>query len=85
VPIDVNPATGKKEIHYTRVFRWFCRWACDGSLERLFLASVKRLNEAKKLDLSMINSDGTNNVAKKGGRKSATQGTSTRRAGRLSR
>jgi hypothetical protein len=82
VPIEKNPDTGKPELHHTNVFRWFCRWACDGSLEKLFLASVARLHEAKKLDLSVINSDGTNNVAKKGDRKLGTRGTSTRRAGR---
>lgn len=82
VPIEINPETGKHEIHYTRVFRWFSRWACDGSIEKLFLASVARLHEASRLDLTMVNGDGTNNVAKKGGRRSATPGTSTRKAGR---
>ena len=82
VPIAVDPATGMPEIHYTRVFGWFGRWSKDGSFERLLIASVKRLYEEKKLDLSAINGDGTNNVAKKGGRRSATRATSTRRAGR---
>jgi len=82
VPIAIDPATGKPEIHYTRVFGWFGRWSKDGSFERLLIASVARLQAGNKLDLSIINSDGTNNVAKKGGRRSATRGTSTRRAGR---
>ena len=85
MPIAIDPETGKPEIHYTRVFGWFGRWSKDGSFERLLIASVKRLHEEQKLDLSAINSDGTNNVAKKGGRRSATQGTSTKRAGRSSR
>ena len=82
VPIAIDPATGKPELHYTRVFGWFGRWSKDGSFEKLFLASVQRLHQAKKLDLSIINSDGTNNVAKKGGRRSATRATSTRKAGK---
>ena len=82
VPIATDLETGKPELHYTRVFGWFGRWSKDGSFERLLIASVVRLHEASRLDLSIINSDGTNNVAKKGGRRSAIPDTSTRRAGR---
>lgn len=82
VPIAVNPETGKPEINYTRVFGWFRRWCKDGSFECLLVASVARLQEARKLDLSVINGDGTNNVAKKGGRRSGIRGTSIRKAER---
>ena len=35
VPIETNPATGKKEIHYTRVFRWFSRWVSEGLFAKI--------------------------------------------------
>ena len=85
MPIATNLETGKPELHYTRVFGWFGRWSKDGSFERLLITSVMRLHEAKKLDLSIINSDGTDNVAKKGGRRSATPVTNIRKEGRSSR
>ena len=67
LPIDKDPE-GKAELHYTGVFKLFARWAKDGSLERAFLASVKYLDEAKQLDLSLLHGDGSNTVAKKGAR-----------------
>ena len=78
LPIDKAPE-GKAELHYTGVFQLFARWAEDGSLERAFLASVKHLDEAKKRDLSLLHGDGSNTVAKKGGRALATVATNTRR------
>jgi hypothetical protein len=81
--IDPGPE-GKAELHYTGVFKLFARWAEDGSLERAFLASVKHLDEAKKLDLSLLHGDGSNTVAKKGGRVLATVATDTRRARKCS-
>ncbi len=83
LPIDKDPA-GHAELHYTGVFKLFARWAEDGSLERAFLASVKHLDEAKKLDLSLLHGDGSNTVAKKGGRVLATVATNTRRARKCS-
>src|SRR5713226_1963066 len=79
LPITAGPE-GKAELHYTGVFKLFARWAEDGSLERAFIASVKHLNAAKKLDLSLLHGDGSNTVAKKGGTKSATVATNTKRA-----
>jgi hypothetical protein len=79
VPIDKDPE-GKAELHYTGVFKLFARWAEDGSLERAFLASVQHLDEAKKLDLSLLHGDGSNTVAKKGARALATVATNTRKA-----
>lgn len=78
VPINAGPE-GKAELHYTGVFKLFARWAEDGSLERAFIASVKHLDEAKKLDLSLLHGDGSNTVAKKGARPLATAATNTRR------
>jgi hypothetical protein len=83
LPIDKEPG-GKAELHYTGVFKLFARWAKDGSLERAFLASVQHLDEAKKLDLSLLHGDGSNTVAKKGARALATVATNTKRARRCS-
>ena len=78
LPIDKDPA-GHAELHYTGVFKLFARWAEDGSLERAFIASVKQLDEAHKLDLSLLHGDGSNTVAKKGGTRLATAATNPRR------
>jgi hypothetical protein len=79
LPINAGPE-GKAELHYTGVFKLFARWAEDGSLERAFIASVKHLEDAQKLDLSLLHGDGSNTVAKKGGTRSATVVTNTRKA-----
>jgi transposase len=84
LPLDKGPE-GKAALHYTGVFQLFARWAEDGSLERAFLASVKQLDEAKNLDLSLLHGDGSNTVAKKGATRLATVATSTRRARKCSR
>jgi hypothetical protein len=67
LPIDKG-ANGQAEIHYTGVFKLFARWCEDGSLEHAFIASVRHLDEHKKLDLSVLHGDGSNTVAKKGGK-----------------
>jgi|ERR1700675_83289 len=77
VPQD---AQGKPAIHYTTVYRAFAKWAHDGSLWQAFVASVRHLADAKKLDLSVLHGDGTNTVAKKGGMVLGTRGINTRRA-----
>ncbi len=79
LPLALGPE-GKAELHYTGVFKLFARWAKDGSLDRAFLASVKHLGEAKKLDLSLLHGDGSNTVAKKGAWASGIVVTNTRRA-----
>lgn len=58
--------TGKGIIHYTQVYRYFAKWSDDGSLEKIFTSSVEHLMKEEKLDLSVINGDGTNTIAKKG-------------------
>src|SRR2546430_3677786 len=78
LPITPGPE-GKAELHYTGVFKLFARWAEDGSLERAFMDSVKQLDEAQKVDLSLLHGAGSNPVAKKGARALATAATNTRR------
>lgn len=58
---------GQPEIHYTGIYKLYARWCDDGSLQRAFMASVRHLNQEKKLDLSIWHGDGSNTVAKKGG------------------
>lgn len=79
LPIVPGP-DGKAELHYTGVFKLFARWAEDGSLQRAFIASVKQLEEAKKLDLTLVHGDGSNTVAKKGAMVLAIADTNTRKA-----
>ncbi len=63
IPKDEN---GKAIIHYTQIYRNFAKWSDDGSLESAFIESVKHLAKEQRLDLSVINGDGTNTIAKKG-------------------
>ncbi len=65
LPIDKNEFN-EPEIHYTRVFRAFKFWVNEGCFDKIFEASVKRLFEAKMLDISVIHGDGTCTSAKKG-------------------
>lgn len=58
---------GKREIHYSTVFRWFQRWCDDGSLEGVFSNTVSLLYKNNQLDLSILHGDGTSSMAKKGG------------------
>jgi hypothetical protein len=76
IPKDAN---GKPIIHYTNVYRAFAKWSDDGSLQKAFIASVAHLSKEKKLDLSVLNGDGTNTVAKKGEMGSAIPATNIRR------
>lgn len=66
LPIDKNP-DGSPEIHYTRIFKIYKRWANDGSLETAFKNSVQLLSKNNLLDLSILHGDGTSTAAKKGG------------------
>jgi hypothetical protein len=76
VPVPKDP-DGKPAIHYTTVYKVFARWAGDGSLWQAFLASVRHLAAAKHLGVSVLHSDGTNTVAKKGAMALATRATNT--------
>ena len=65
LPIEKD-ASGKPEIHYTRVFRIFQRWQKDGCFEKIFAESVKRLSDKDLLDTSVLHGDGSTTCAKKG-------------------
>jgi len=66
IPI-VRGNNGSLEIHYTRIFRHFDKWANDGSFNKIFENSVLELARKKMLDLSILHGDGTTHSAKKGG------------------
>lgn len=69
----------RNEIHWSNVYKWHNRWSKNGSYQNLFESTVDLLNRKDKLDTSILHGDGSNTVAKKGGTKSATLATSTRR------
>jgi transposase len=81
IPQDVH---GKPAIPSTTVDRAFAKWSDEDSLPQAFLASVAHLSEEKPLDLRVLHGDGTNTVAKTGGRAVAPLATHIRRARRLS-
>lgn len=64
-------ADGKAEIHYTNVFRRFNYWSAMGVFTKQFVGNLQTLSDNNLLDLSQLNGDGTNAVAKKGAIKSA--------------
>jgi transposase len=78
IPIETNPETGRKEIHPVNVWRWFSRWANDGSLERAFIESVRLLKNKKKRQFRCLNGDGSNSLAKKGATKSVIPAINTK-------
>ena len=80
----LHDTQGKPAIHYTTVYKVFAKWADDGSLWQVFVASVRHLAVEKQLDLRVLHGDGTNTVAKKGAMALASRGTSTRRGRRSS-
>jgi hypothetical protein len=61
---DVN---GRQEIHYTRVWRAFCRGEADGCFDAISEGTELTLHRADLLDVSVIHGDGTTTAAKKGG------------------
>lgn len=71
--------TNRNEIHWTNVYKWHNRWSKDGSYRNLFETSVGTLFEKNTLDLSILHGDGSNTVAKKGGKGSATPDTNIRK------
>jgi transposase len=83
VPMPTGP-TGKPAIHDTNVYRAFAKGADDGSLQQAFIASVGHRSEEKRLDLRVLQGDGTNTVAKKGARGSATRAIRTKKGRRSS-
>ena len=51
IPVRIDPATRKKEISHTSVWKWFNRWSGDESFDRAFTESVRLLHEKKKRKL----------------------------------
>ena len=62
----------KKEISWQAVYHHFRKWSADGSLEKVWQASIKTVQA--DLDLSQLNLDGSHALAKKGGESVAYQG-----------
>jgi len=73
LPIDADTCDAdKKEISQDAVAYHFRKWSCDGSLQRVWQGSIVEVQEA--LNLSQLNLDGTQVIAKKGGESVAYQG-----------
>jgi hypothetical protein len=53
----------KLATSYTTIYKAFAKWSDDGSLEQVFVASVRHLAAHDQLDLSVLHGDGTNTVA----------------------
>jgi transposase len=83
LPVPHDPQ-GKPAIHYTTVYKVFAKWADDGSLWQAFVASVRHLAVEQQLDISVLQGDGTNTVAKKGAMGLPIRGTSIRQGRRSS-
>lgn len=66
LPIEKD-ATGRPEIHYTRIYRMFRFWEAQGCFNMIFTASVWILHCAGMLDAGIVHGDGTTTAAKKGG------------------
>ena len=56
----------KCKVRWNNIYRHHNKWSKDGSYQKLFVASVKQLNDSEILDLSVLHGDGSNAVAKKG-------------------
>jgi hypothetical protein len=72
--------TYRNEICRTNIYKHHNRWSKDESYRRVFENSVEVLDKLGKLDLSVLYGDGSNVVAKKGGKKSAIRDTNTKKA-----
>jgi hypothetical protein len=69
---------GKAKLHYTSIFRHFSKWTAFNVFEKSHFAILKAADEIGELDLSQINGDGTNTIAKKGAINGATRGINTK-------
>lgn len=73
LPIDRDPDDlEKKEISWHAVYYHYRKWSRDGSLEKIWQASI--LTIEADLNLSELNLDGSHAIAKKGGESVAYQG-----------
>ncbi len=66
LPIEKN-GEGRPEIHYTRIYGAFRRYAAHGCFDAIFGGSVSLLSLKGYLDISIIHGDGTTTAANKGG------------------
>jgi len=71
--------TGKSEIHYTTVFKRFSWWVAFRVFDKSHQAILAAAHQAGQLDLSVLNGDGTNSIAKKGAKREAIVDTNTKR------
>jgi transposase len=62
----------KKEISWQAVYYHFRKWSADGSLKKVWQASIQTVQG--DLDLRQLNLDGSHAIAKKGGESVAYQG-----------
>jgi len=72
-------ADGKAEIHYTAVWKRYNQWSIFRVFERSFQSILVAALEQEAIDLSVVNGDGTNTVAKKGAMPAPTLDISTNR------
>ena len=70
---------GTAEIHYTNVFKRFNYWSACGTFTQQFMGNLQVLHDKNLLDLSQLNGDGTNAIAKKGVIKSDLAGISIKK------
>lgn len=70
--------TGKSEIHYTTVFKRFSLWVAFSVFEKSHQAILCAAHDAAQLDLSVLNGDGTNTIAKKGAKRGGILGINTK-------
>lgn len=69
---------GKSELHYTTVFKRFSLWTAFNVFEQSHQAILSAAHKAGQIDLSIINGDGTNSIAKKGAMHVGILGTNIR-------
>jgi hypothetical protein len=72
----------RKEISWQAIYYHHNKWSKNGSYRKLFENSIITLDALGKLDLSILHGDGSNVIAKKGEKKSATPDTSTKKVKR---
>jgi transposase len=73
LPVAPDPNNpGKPGISPDAVYYHFRKWCRDGSLQRVWQSSIRKIRTA--LDLTELNLDGTHTLAKKGGQSVAYQG-----------
>ena len=80
-----HDAHGKPAIHDITVDTVVATWADDGSLGQAVVARVAHRAAEKKLARRVLQGDGTNTVAQKGGMGLGPRVTTTRRARKSSR